>query len=249
MKNSRIRAKKVRQRKVANLAAYSRQHTVKNIKKGIGNGDRKLPVIEGTNKIDYSWKNPEGGYSQPKSLRKKYKNKYYNKDGSIRKVVTHDSDYAQFPDHTFHHKGRAWFMEQIVQHKLAKWEKKNPCPVKTDDKQQDLFEEEFVVPWKAKREMALEHFRDFVVSMYDKLPLIGRFQKSETEYVEKPVAEIKDINMEGHKVYDLDSKKSKLLKKARKKTNQVKAKHANLICTKLKDHKRSKCRIILPMAA
>lgn len=229
MKNSRIRAKKVRQRKVANLAAYSRQHTVKNIKKGIGNGDRKLPVVEGTNKIDYSWKNPEGRYPQPKRLNKKTR--------------------KEFTDHSFRPKGRAWFMEQIVQHKLAKWEKKNPCPVKTDDKQQDLFEEEFVVPWKAKREMALEHFRDFVVSMYDKLPLIGRFQKSETEYVEKPVAEIKDINMEGHKVYDLDSKKSKLLKKVQKKTNQVKAKHANLICTKLKDHKRTKCRIILPMAA
>lgn len=229
MKNSRIRAKKVRQRKVANLAAYSRQHTVKNIKKGIGNGDRKLPVIEGTNKIDYSWKNPEGRYPQPKQLNKKTR--------------------KEFPDHSFRPKGRAWFMEQIVQHKLAKWEKKNPCPVKTDDKQQDLFEEEFVVPWKAKREMALEHFRDFVVSMYDKLPLTGRFQKSETEYVEKPVAKIKDINMEGHKVNDLDPKKSKLLKKAQKKTNQVKAKHANLISTNLKDHKRSRGRIILPMAA
>jgi hypothetical protein len=254
MKNSRIRAKKVRRRKVANLAAYSLTHSVSNC---------TIPSVPESELIDKKvsfgtikavkgkaeWTIPKEGYPQPKSLRKKYKKKYYNKDGSIRKVISHDSDYAQYPDPTFRPKGHAWFMEQMVQHKLAKWEKKNPCPVKTGDNQPDLFEQEYVIPWKAEREIALERIRDFVVSIYDKLPLTGRFKKSETEYVEQSVAELKDKNGEGHHINDLDPKKSKLLKKAQKKTDETKAKHANLICTNLKDHKRQKGRLVMPKAA
>ncbi len=238
MKNRRERAKEVRRRKVAQLAAYSRQYTVKNC---------TVPNIErhGTGE----WDIPEEEYPQPKTLRKKYKKKYYKDDGTIRKIVTHPSDYDAFPDHTFHPKGRAWYMEQMVQHKIAKWEKKNPCPIKQNDGQQDLFEQEYLVPWKAERELAIERIRDFVVSVYDKLPLTGRFQKSENKFVEENVAVIKDLGNEGHHINDLDSKKSKLLKIAQKKTNETKIKHKNLICTNLKDHKRQKGRILLPKAA
>ena len=253
MGRSCIRAK-VRRRKVAALAAYSLTHSVSNC---------TIPSVPESELIDKKvsfgtikavkgkaeWTIPKEGYPQPNSLRKKYKKKYYNKDGSIRKVVTHNSDYAQFPDHTFHRKGRAWFMEQMVQHKLAKWERKNPCPVKTDDNQPDLFEQEYVTPWKAEREVALERIRDFVVSMYDKLPLTGRFKKSENNYVEHQVAELKDRNGEGHHVNDLVPGKSKLLKDAQKKTDKAKAKNANLVCTNLKDHKRQKGRLVLPKAA
>lgn len=149
----------------------------------------------------------------------------------------------------FRPKGRAWYMEQVVQHKLAKWEKKNPCPIKKDDTQQDLFEKEYFIPWKEEREKALERIRDFVVSVYDKLPLVGRFSKKADEFEEEQVAELKDKDNEGHNVNELDPKKSKLLKKAQKITNKVKGKRPNLVCTNLKDHKRQKGRIILPKAA
>jgi len=239
MRNCRIRAKQVLQRKVAKLASHSRKYSVRNC---------TIPKIEKEGLGE--WDIPEEGYPQPKLLRKKYKKKYYNKDGTLRKIISHKSDYDQFQDQTFHpNKGRAWYMEQVVQHKLAKWEKKNPCPVKVDQNPPDIFEEEYVIPWKAKRELALEHIRDFVVSIYDKLPLIGRFEKSNNNYIEEPVAEIKDINMEGHKINTLNPNKSKLLKIAQKKTNEVKQKRTNLICTNLRDHKRKKGRIILPKAA
>ena len=255
MKNSRIRAKKVRRRKVANLAAYSLTHSVSNctipsvpeselIDKKVSFGTIK--AIKGK----AEWNIPEEGFKQPKQLRKKYKKKYYCKGSkTIRKIVEHPSDYDQFPDRTFRPKGHAWFMEQMVQHKLAKWEKKNPCPVKTDDNQPDLFEQEYVIPWKAEREIALERIRNFVVSIYDKLPLTGRFKKSDNDFVEEQVAEIKDVDGEGHKLNDLDPNKSKLIKVAQKHTDNVKAKRTNLICTNLKDHKRQKGRIILPKAA
>ena len=254
MAHSCIR-KKAKQRKVAQLAAYSRAHSVRNntipkvdeknlIKKKVAWGE--ITVAKG--KADYDI--PKEGFPQPKRLRKKYKKKYYCKGShDIRKIVEHPSDYDQFPNPTFRRKGRAWFMEQVVQHKLAKWEKKNPCPVKTDDKQQDLFEEEFMTPWKAKKELALERIRDFVVSIYDKLPLTGRFKQSDSECVEEHIADIKDIGAEGNKINHLNPDKSKLLKVAQKKTNVTKAKRPNLVCTNLKDHKRQRGRIILPQAA
>lgn len=251
MKNRRERAKQVRQRKVAALAAYSRQHTVKNC---------TIPKLKQASTIDESgngeWTIPDGGYKQPKTLRKKYKKKYYAKvtdgtsvRGDVWKVITQSSDYRDFPDYTPEKHGKAWFMEQVVQHKIAKWEKKNPCPVKPNQNPPDMFEEEYVIPWKARREVELERIRDFVVSVYDKLPLTGRFQKTDNDFIEEPVAEIKDIGMEGHKINELDPNKSKLLKKAQKVTNAVHAKRPNLVCTNLKDHKRQKGRIVLPKAA
>lgn len=239
MKDNRKRAKRVRQRKVAALASYSRKHSVNNC---------TIPKIE--NGGTGEWKIPEEGYKQPKTLRKKYKKKYYFKGSTIvRKVIAHSSDYDQFPDHTFRPKGIAWFMEQVVQHKIAKWEKKNPCPIKKDDLQQDLFEEEYMIPWKARREDALKHIRDVVVSMYDKLPLTGRFEKSENDFKEELVAEIKDRECEAVNINSLNPKTSPLLRKAQKITNGVKAKRTNLVCTNLKDHKHKTGRIILPKAA
>lgn len=135
------------------------------------------------------------------------------------------------------------YMEKLTQHKLAKWERKNPKPL-------DMFTEE-VEKWKQQRETAEERLRDFVVSIYDKLPLVGRFEQKKdgmATYQEKKIADLKDENGDGHRVNEI-SVDSKLVKKAQQVTNKEHAKHANLICTNLKDHKRQKGRIILPQAA
>ena len=135
------------------------------------------------------------------------------------------------------------YMEKLTQHKLAKWERKNPKPL-------DMFTEE-VEKWKQQRETAEERLRDFVVSIYDKLPLVGRFEQKKdgmATYQEKKIADLKDENGDGHRVNEIGID-SKLVKKAQQVTNKVHAKHANLICTNLKDHKRQKGRIILPQAA
>lgn len=63
--------------------------------------------------------------------------------------------------------GRAKYMESLAQHKLNKWIRNNPKP---DDKQ-NLFYKEFLEDWEKERDEALEHFRDFVVSIYDKTVL------------------------------------------------------------------------------
>lgn len=254
MKKSRSVRCKVRRRKVAQLAAYSRKYTVKNntIPKAkledIIDIKYDWGIVKGTKGGE--WKNPKNGFPQYKPMMKKHTELLYNKETHMTEKVFVASTFPtkKFDDYQkklWKNLGKAAKMEAYVQHKLARWEKKHPKPCKDDD----LFKEEFVPIWEAKRESALERIRDFVVSVYDKLSLTGRYKNANEKFAEKPVAEIKDINGEGHKINELDPKKSKLLKKAQKITNEEKAKKHNLVATNLKDHKRQRGRIILPKAA
>jgi hypothetical protein len=179
-------------------------------------------------------------------LRKKYKKKYFFKGShNVRKVIEHDSDYNTFKNYpyTLPKRNKIQYCEKLVEHKLAKWERKNPKPM-------DMFIED-VEKWKQTYENMRERFRDFVVSIYDPLSLTGRFvvaKENTATYQEEQVAKIKDVNGEGNRVNELP-KDSKLMKKAQKITNETKAKRPNLVATNLKDHKRKKGRIILPEAA
>ena len=264
MGHNRVRAK-VRQRKVAALAAYSRQFTVKN--NTIPNvGLNKKNVVTIWHEIRTSrFDTPVYGkmfeidkdghyhlierkfdptpmlinHKQPKNLRKKVSYWYVTKDG-VKHYVSHKSEY---PDYTPHKMNKTEYNEKLVEHKLKKWERKNPAPA-------DMFTED-VEKWKQLRETMKERFRDFVVSIYDPLPLTGRFvvaKEGSAKYTEEKVAEIKDINGDGHRVNEV-TKDSKLIKKAQKITNETKAKRKNLVATNLKDHKRQKGRILLPEAA
>ena len=279
MGHNRVRAK-VRQRKVAALAAYSRQFTVRNTKNGISEKiDHKrvgcdipkdmiitnpltgnkfvmvnphtitgnygvtitshdwIPIDEYKSEHGLLWEHKK--YPQPKNLRKKVSHWYTTKDG-MKHYVSHKSEY---PDYTPHKMNKIEYNEKLVEHKLKKWERKNPAPA-------DMFTED-VEKWKQLRETMKERFRDFVVSIYDPLPLTGRFvvaKEGSAKYTEEKVAEIKDIDGDGHRVNEV-TKDSKLIKKAQKITNETKAKRKNLIATNLKDHKRQKGRIILPEAA
>jgi len=204
MGTSRIRPK-VRRRKVAQLAANSRKFTVKNntiptvdssnlveIEKPWG----KVSAVKGT--VDYKIEH----HSQPKSLRKKYKKKYYNKGThTIRKIVEHPSDYVQFPDTAFHPKGIAWYCEQLVQHKTARWEKKHPRPIKENVNEPDLFEAQYIPKWEAERNAAIERIRNFVVSVYDKLPVMGNIVDRKNRKIKAiKIGEIRDVDGKGHNV-------------------------------------------------
>ena len=254
MGHSRIRLK-VRRRKVAHLAAYSRQHTVNNMPKNKPTFDKKECYEQKFNDgkdVHYIQKIQQWDkkkYPQYKSMMKKHTEWIYNKETRITEKIKVPSTfptqkYVDIQKSLWKNLGKAAKMEAYTQNKLKKWEKKHPKPCPDDD----LFKEEFVLIWEKDREEALIHIRDFVVSMFDKLPLTGRFKIGEHKFNEEQIAEIKDISGEGHKVNELN-KDSKLLKKAQKITDKMHAKHANLVSTNLRDHKRSKGRIILPKAA
>ena len=140
---------------------------------------------------------------------------------------------------------RTELMEGYVQHKLQKWERKHPCPVKKDD----LFYSQQFPVWEAERVAAEERIRDLVVAKYDKLQLIGRFSSTDELFHEQEIAQIKD-NGETVKYGGVNKlpEHSKVMKMARKETNKVKAKRSNLICTNLKDHRKKTGRILLPGA-
>lgn len=140
---------------------------------------------------------------------------------------------------------RTELMEGYVQHKLQKWERKHPCPVKKDD----LFYSQQFPVWEAERVAAEERIRDLVVAKYDKLQLIGRFSSTDELFHEQEIAQIKD-NGETAKYGGVNKlpEHSKVMKMARKETNKVKAKRSNLVCTNLKDHRKKTGRILLPNA-
>ena len=252
MGHSSIRLK-VRRRKVANLAANSRQHTVNNCtipkakKEDIIDIKYSWGTVKGTK--GGGWDIPKEGYPQPKPMMKKHVEMRYNKETHMTEKVLVASTfptkkYENIQKSLWKNLGKAAKMKAYEDEKMKKWDRKHPKPCPTDD----LFKDEFIPMWEKEREEALIHIRDFVVSMFDKLPLTGRYKEGENKFTEKPVVELKDVNGEGHRVNELDSK-SKLLDKAQKATNKEKAKNAKLVATNLKDHKRKKGRVILPKAA
>ena len=139
-------------------------------------------------------------------------------------------------------------MEGYVQHKLKKWETKNPCPVEKDD----LFYEQQYPEWAAKRQKAEEYLRDVVINKYtNKLSLIGRFEIDDNKYEELEVAKIADKFSETVKAGGVNnlSVESKVMRKAQYMTNITKKRHPKCVCTNLRDHKKQRGRILLPKIA
>lgn len=149
-------------------------------------------------------------------------------------------------------KTSAAYMEAYAQHKLKRWLKKNPCPINFDSTgngvQQDLFEKEFLKPWEEARDKETERCRNFVISVYDKLSLIGRYKKSSDKYEEMKIAELKDSNLDifNHNSINNIPKNATLMKTAQRITNVEKKKNYMLVSTNLLDHTQKKGRIILP---
>lgn len=139
-------------------------------------------------------------------------------------------------------------MEGYVQHKLKKWEAKNPCPVEKDD----LFYEQQYPEWAAKRQKAEEYLRDVVINKYtNKLSLVGRFEIDDNKYEELEVAKIADKFSETVKAGGVNnlSVESKVMRKAQHMTNITKKRHPKCVCTNLRDHKKQRGRILLPKIA
>lgn len=139
-------------------------------------------------------------------------------------------------------------MEGYVQHKLKKWEAKNPCPVEKDD----LFYEQQYPEWAVKRQKAEEYLRDVVINKYaNKLSLVGRFEIDDNKYEEFEVAKITDKFGEIAKAGGVNnlSVESKVMRKAQYMTNITKKRHPKCVCTNLRDYKKQRGRILLPKMA
>ena len=224
MGHSNVRAK-VRRRKVATLAAYSRQFTVSNTAKSISKVvEHKREIVYNNpivnpltgNKFDqvnphpipgrfgitvtgYDWIKPIGllwkkeRHKQPKRMTKCKMRKYSNwksytpQSEEVKKVKRkkHNDFLKYFLNYPYTIKpmSKEAYMEKLVQHKLEKWEKKNPKPV------QDLFDK--VEDWEQCRFVAEQRFRDFVISVYYKMKVFATVAKpGGPPFKEIPIGEV-----------------------------------------------------------
>lgn len=149
-------------------------------------------------------------------------------------------------------KTSAAYMEAYTNHKMNKWLKKNPCPIKLDGIQKDMFEQEFLKPWQEARDKELERIRSFVASVYDKLTLMGRYKTIEGKYIEKQIGRIKRnkvLFMYNKTINEIPTSNSKFYKSVQKKVDSYKKKNSSLVCCILVDNANKIGRIVLPKAA
>ena len=154
------------------------------------------------------------------------------KDYHIPKLCVHSSEY----------------IERYIKHRVKKWERKHPCPIKLDGIQQDLFEKEFLNPWKQRYKDVEKQVRTFVIGVYGQFSLVGRFNTSEGKYEEREIAVLKDT---GHDVVKSNginhcSNNSAIVKFAFDTVNAYKKIHKNLVSATLKDNYNKQGRIVLP---
>lgn len=143
---------------------------------------------------------------------------------------------------------REEFWEKLAQGKLEKWIKKHPRPIKDNVNEPDLFEAQYVPEWEAERDAALERFRDFVVSVYDKLHIVGnRVAKEPHGHMEgSTVAEVKDVDGKGHDVnYPNLKPTDKLYKNATKAATIAMDKDSTIVDCSLKNHKKTQTRPLI----
>lgn len=228
LSKSKLRELKLRKKKRAIIASRNVNSCVNNMPKDKPTFDLKVlkKVVFGGNCMHYvqeakPWKQTK--CEQPKRLHHSYKKwkwvaEFSKEKGwhTVRKLIKRKSEY--FHEDPVKMTQQAYW-EKLVQHKLAKWECKNPQPCSDDD----MFTEK-LVEWKDKREKAVERFRDVVVSAYDKLKVVAVDDKKETL-----LATIKD-----------DANRIKVLKTASKIQDAFHRKHPKVLNYKLYDHKPKK---------
>lgn len=191
-----------------------------------------VPIDEYKASTGLLWEHKK--HPQPKRLLK-CKKKIKQKGNA---VIPARNDFLQFKNfpYTLPKMNKVQYMEKLVEHKLAKWERKNVCP-------EAMFTED-VEKWKQERENAKERIRDFVVSVYDKLIVVGnRVNTNESKMKASKIAEVKDVDGKGHDVtYPNLSTEDKLYKNAESAAKKAMKKDASIIDADLMNHKRSQKR-------
>lgn len=228
---------------IAQERSYNRKYNVKNncIPAFVKNNYR---TENDDGIVKYKWEKVES--PQPKNLTKG--KCFVKKDGKKVRVLSEQGKLHKKYTIKKYDKHSKEYIEAYIAHKLAKWEKKNPCPVKLDGIQQDLFENEFLLPWKEKKNLELKRISEFVISVYGKFPLVGRFKQSDDKYKEKMLEHLKDIDGSTAKYGGINHCPSTvpIIKAAKVVTDTTKACKGNLVSSTLKDAYNNQGRIILP---
>ena len=134
-------------------------------------------------------------------------------------------------------------------HKLDKWLVKNPEPIEQDSTGQlNAFYETEHEEWKNKLELIKVQIKDKIIYKYNpNLPLIVRYKSSEQSYVSKKLTSIPDKENTAKNINNL-SDEDNIIKLAKAKVNEEKAKNPKLVAGYLRDHNNQFGRVIIPAA-
>ena len=134
-------------------------------------------------------------------------------------------------------------------HKLDKWLVKNPEPIEQDSTGQlNAFYETEHEEWKNKLELIKVQIEDKIIYKYNpNLPLIVRYKSSEQSYVSKKLTSIPDKENTAKNINNL-SDEDNIIKLAKAKVNEEKAKNPKLVAGYLRDHNNQFGRVIIPAA-
>ena len=134
-------------------------------------------------------------------------------------------------------------------HKLNKWLVKNPEPIEQDSTGQlNAFYETDHEEWKKKLELIKAQIEDKIIYKYNpNLPLIVRYKSSEQSYVSKKLTSIPDKENTAKNINNL-SDEDNIIKLAKSKVNEEKAKNPKLVAGYLRDHNNQFGRVIIPAA-
>ena len=134
-------------------------------------------------------------------------------------------------------------------HKLDKWLVKNPEPIEQDSTGQlNAFYETDHEEWKNKLELIKVQIEDKIIYKYNpNLPLIVRYKSSEQSYVSKKLTSIPDKENTAKNINNL-SDEDNIIKLAKAKVNEEKAKNPKLVAGYLRDHNNQFGRVIIPAA-
>ena len=135
-------------------------------------------------------------------------------------------------------------IEAYAAYKLAKYIRLHPAPTESQ-LNQDLFPNELIAGYNQHIEYQKQHIHNFVTSMYNKIPVYGRFKIKEGVYEKRLIAEIKDVDMGGHNINNIP-KTHKLLKKAQQIVDDYYNKDSSLVCIVIKGHNPNLGRILIP---
>lgn len=134
-------------------------------------------------------------------------------------------------------------------HKLDKWLMTNPEPIEQDSTGQlNAFYESDHEEWKKKLELIKVQIEDKIIYKYNpNLPLIVRYKSSEQAYVSKKLTSIPDKENTAKNINNL-SDEDNIIKLAKAKVNEEKAKNPKLVAGYLRDHNNQFGRVIIPAA-
>lgn len=188
----------------------------------------------------------EQHHPQPKRLT--LHTKRIIKDGKIERIKSEISKFNIKID-----KSRKLTHKELLNgykaHKLDKWLVKNPEPIEQDSTGQlNAFYETEHEEWKNKLELIKVQIEDKIIYKYNpNLPLIVRYKSSEQSYVSKKLTSIPDKENTAKNINNL-SDEDNIIKLAKAKVNEEKAKNPKLVAGYLRDHNNQFGRVIIPAA-